>query len=848
MEYENLYRAYASVCRRHADRILFRNQGITFGEAWRRARNRASVLVRAGYGKGDIVAILSGNSPEWCLSYMAITAIGAIALPLDTNLTPEQYRGMLRQVNARGAFVSASFREIFAGIDVFDIEAEPAGDEPLPEAPLCRSDIASLLFTSGTTGNPKIVSLTHGNILHIALVCTRLEEYTEQEVTLAMLPLYHVYAFESTFMAPLVTGSAIVFQTSLKGPDIIRALAENPITIFPAAPQMWELFFDAMVGKIRTQSPAKYRLFMFLLRRAPALKALGLGFILKKVFGPVHNVFGHKIRFFISGGAPLKREYFDYYQRMGFDIMEGYGLTETTGPIAIPYYKEARAGAVGPPIPGNEVRIKQVNADGIGEIWLRGEAVMAGYYRNDEANRQAFDTEGFFNTQDLGYVDKRGHIHITGREKNVIVLDSGKNVYPEELELLFRSSPAIAEIAVFGRKVDGREAVFAVVVPAAKGTGTYPLIREEIARLNRGLPAYRRISRFALSADPLPRNSTRKVLIEEVIRLLEQGVYQTEEGGEAQRRNVLVPTTVREEEIAARLGEKLQAEPLLANETLADRGIDSLGMIELIAHLEDALGIVVDMEKVNPFQSVEEFVRTLAACEQGKGENHDERILRSEITTRMKTFWNPLAELILLLVRIGSRLFWGLTVVHAERLLPGNRIIVANHQSNLDVLWLLGALPYRLRKRLFITGKKELSFLRYPFLGSPVVFVDRTGNVLPSLKAAADILRSGAALIIFPEGTRTRDGSLGKFKSGAAYLAHHLGREIIPVTIRGTFQILPRGRIIPHLVGKGKGSLIVGEPVDPRRFASIEALNDHVRGVIERSLGQPEVVSSSRPN
>ncbi len=143
----------------------------------------------------------------------------------------------------------------------------------------------------------------------MALVCTRLEEYTADEVTLAMLPLYHVYAFESTFMAPLLTGSSVVFQTSLKGPDIIRALAENPITIFPAAPQMWELFFDAMVGKIRAQSMAKYRLFMFFLKAAPVLRALGLGVLPKKVFSPVHDICGRKMRFFISGGAPLKKEY-----------------------------------------------------------------------------------------------------------------------------------------------------------------------------------------------------------------------------------------------------------------------------------------------------------------------------------------------------------------------------------------------------------------------------------------------------------------------------------------------------------------------------------------------------------
>jgi long-chain acyl-CoA synthetase len=837
MEYANLGAAYRSVCRRHADRILFCNPRITFGDCWRRTEALALFLRSEGYGRGDIIALLAGNSPEWCMAYMAVTAIGAVALPLDTNLPPEQYRAMLRTVEARAAFVSAPFSGIFTDVPVYAVEDEPpaAGGRELPELPLAEGDIASLLFTSGTTGNPKIVSLTHGNILHIALTCTQLEEYTEAEVTLAMLPLYHVYAFESTFMAPLVTGSSIVFQTSLKGPDIIRALAENPITIFPAAPQMWELFFDAMVGKIRAQSRLKYGIFRFFLKAAPLLRSLGLGFVPDRVFGPVHDLFGRHIRFFISGGAPLKKEYFEAYRSMGFHIMEGYGLTETTGPIAIPYYRDAVAGAVGPPIPGNEVRIKAVNADGIGEIWLKGPAVMAGYHRNDEANREAFDADGFFNTLDLGYVDARGHIRITGRKKNVVVLDSGKNVYPEELELHFRTSPLIAEISVFGRKIEGRETVCAVVVPAAGLQDGYRALREEIAELNRGLPPYKALVRFALSADPLPRNSTRKVLVEEVIRRLEGGLYQEEEGGAATPRNRLAPAGDREEEIAALLGERLQAAELLAGETLSDRGIDSLGLIELVVHLEERLGISVDMEKVSPFQRLEDFVRTLAASEGRAGANLDETILRGAVTTPLSTFLNPLAELILLAVRILSKRCWNLRVVHPERLVPDNAIIAANHQSNLDPVWLLSCLPWRQRRRLFLIGKKELSFLRWPLLGSPLLFVDRAGNVVPALKAASDVLRSGASLIIFPEGTRSRNGSRGRFKPGAAYLAWHLGRKLIPVTIEGSFAILPPGKAIPRFCGGLQGSLHVGEPLDPGRFASVEALNDGLREAIEKT-------------
>jgi long-chain acyl-CoA synthetase len=457
---------------------------------------------------------------------------------------------------------------------------------------------------------------------------------------------------------------------------------------------------------------------------------------------------------------------------------------------------------------------------------------MAGYYENDEANRQAFDAEGFFNTRDLGYVDKRGHIRITGRKKNVIVLDSGKNVYPEELELHFRTSPLIAEIAVFGRKVAGRETVSAVIVPAGGLADGYRAVRDEIAALNRALPPYKALVRFALSADPLPRNSTRKVLVDEVIRLLEKGVFQEEEGGAATPQNRLAAASAREEEIIALLRRKFRAAELYAGQPLTDFGIDSLGMIELIVEMEEALGITVDMQKVSPFQSLAEFVRTLAAAENRDGANLDEQILRQAVTTKPAVFINPLAELILLAVRIVSTLFWKLRVIHPERLVPDNAIIVANHQSNLDPAWLLAALPWRLRKRLFIIGKKELSFLKIPLAGFPLLFVDRRGNTIPALKAAADILRSGGSLVIFPEGTRTRDGAIGKFKSGAAYLAKNLGKRIIPVVIDGSFGILPRGSAFPRLFGGHRGTLRVEEPVDPGRFESVEALNEHLRRVI----------------
>jgi 1-acyl-sn-glycerol-3-phosphate acyltransferase len=280
------------------------------------------------------------------------------------------------------------------------------------------------------------------------------------------------------------------------------------------------------------------------------------------------------------------------------------------------------------------------------------------------------------------------------------------------------------------------------------------------------------------------------------------------------------------------LSDKLRVEVLYANETLANHQIDSLGLVELIVHLEENINISVDMDKINPLQTLEEFVRYLASCEERSGANLDELILHGPITTKVTTFPNPISELILLLVRAVSSLCWQLRVIHKERMLPNNAIIIANHQSVLDPPLLLNLIPYALRKNVFFIGKKELSLLRFPFAGAPVLFVDRTGNIVPSLKAAADILRSGHSLIIFPEGTRTRNGALGKFKSGAAYLAMHLNKKIIPVTIRGAFEIMPSGKFLPGFISEQKLELIVENEINPQNFTSVEALTDHLRDVI----------------
>nr|HPJ40314.1 AMP-binding protein [Spirochaetota bacterium] len=562
---------------------------------------------------------------------------------------------------------------------------------------------------------------------------------------------------------------------------------------------------------------------------------LGLGLVLKKVFAPVHDVFGHSHRFFISGGAPMKREYFNWYKNMGFNIMEGYGLSETTGPIAIPYYKKSKAGSVGPPIAGNEVTVKNINSDGIGEICLRGPAVSPGYFKNDEANRKSFDEEGFFNTGDLGRVDRKGNIYITGRLKNVIVLDSGKNVYPEELEFFYRNSEKINEIAVFERSLQGRTSLFAVVVPGRKSSASYNEIKAEIELMNKELPDYKRVRNFSVSFDELPKNSTKKILYSEVIKFLEAGNYQTCEEDNVVLKDLLRGTGPREERIVALLKKKLGAEILFTNSTLSDFNVDSLGFIDIIVYLEQNLNTAIDSKVFRTKETLGEILIYLASLEEAAGSSLDDKILNGEIEFRANTFFNPFHHIVLAFLRVASKALWNVEVRNREMLQLDNTILVSNHQSYLDMVWIASSIPWKYRKDIYVTGKRRLSFLRFIFPILPIIYVDET-NGIEVLKAGADILRQGKTLVVFPEGTRTENGQLNEFMSGAAYLAKHLGKKILPVSVSGSYEIWPRRNRLPEFFTSKKGYLTIGETIDPAQYDSVEALNDAMYNAVEAGI------------
>ena len=332
---------------------------------------------------------------------------------------------------------------------IFNFEKENEGFAPCLAQP---DDVMSLIFTSGTTGDPKGVMLTCKNFVCNAESLMKTGYLKENEVILGLLPLHHCYAFTTSFMIPLVGGYTATFQPILKGPEIVKAMQETGVSFAPAVPKLVSMFYQAIFDNVKKQSSFKrfmFAIFYSISRFFRVWFGIKIG---KLFFVQIHKRFGPKFKFFVSGGAKLDPEAGEKLWNLGITVMEGYGLTETAPIICTTSPYHFAPGSVGPSVPDVEVKIDNPAKDGVGEIIMRGPNLMKGYYKREDYTAEVVK-DGWLHTGDLGFIDKKGYVHITGRAKDVIVLGSGKNVYPEDVEKHYEKSPIVAEVCVFGQKM-----------------------------------------------------------------------------------------------------------------------------------------------------------------------------------------------------------------------------------------------------------------------------------------------------------------------------------------------------------------------------------------------------------
>lgn len=520
----NMFQFLESAVKKWPDELYLTRENVTFSEFMILVKRRAATLHDNGIKAGDTVGILSHNIPAFPITLFAIWYLGGRVLLLDTNLTPFEYDNMAEITGCKFICAEKSFFYKTDKFTFFDITG-PDGDvnPKLKVAKINDKDVATLSFTSGSTGTPKVVPLTHYNLVECANSLLDMQEWFEiGDVMYGFLPMYHIFGFAVEILATLQYGASVLLQPNVNPKEFLADFKKYRPHVIPAVPRLFEVFRNKIIDNIKSQH--KWWLFSFLMKNAGWLRKIGLGFVVDAARRPVLDVFGGRVKLLVAGGAATKPEIENFFVSLGLGFIQGFGMTETVGPICISKpCKDRVPFAFGGPTRNNEVEIRDKNEDGVGILWVRGRQVFGGYMNNDEANKSSFDERGFFNTGDMVSMDKNGELHFAGRKKQVIVLDSGKNVYPDELEGMFINIPGVKNVAVFEHKVKDKTVAYGVF--SVDENMTLEKLGAAIAAANKKVASYKWVTHYAMTTEDLPMTSTQKVKHHIVRKNLIDGKY-----------------------------------------------------------------------------------------------------------------------------------------------------------------------------------------------------------------------------------------------------------------------------------------------------------------------------------
>ena len=516
---------------------------ISYVELGRRTVDVSSNLIKLGIVKDDKIAIYSENRPEWSVAFFGIVCAAAIVVPVDVKLSEAEVQFILNNSQTKCIFVSEKHLDVIDKIknslpklkyiiaiddnqrqDIIKLKDLKLISEESKNRPIHEEDTALIIYTSGTTGSAKGVELTFRNLMFQVRSLSEIIDYKVGEQFLSILPLNHTLELTGGLIAPLYAGACITYCDSVKPTRILSLMQKEHVKMMICVPLVLKMLHDGIMDKAAKLPAYKQIIFNALLNLSKNLIRLNIR-IGRLLFWNIHQQFGGALHGFVSGGAPLNIEVEVDFNALGFRILQGYGLTETSPVIAVNTYKHNRFGSVGKPLPGAEVKIlKENDTFKDGEILTRGNHVMKGYFQSPEKTAEVI-RDGWFHTGDLGYFDKDGFLYISGRIRNLIVLGAGKKVFPEEVEEVMSRSHLIKEICVLGRIAtkgirQGCEEVYAVIVPnldafeQSERTDAQKIkdkIVKDLSGLSENLADYKRIVDFEIWKDELPKTAARKI-------------------------------------------------------------------------------------------------------------------------------------------------------------------------------------------------------------------------------------------------------------------------------------------------------------------------------------------------
>ena len=781
--------------------------------------------------------IFSENRIGWVYAFFSVWQNRSIAVPVDATATVSDLEYIVRDCTPECMWVSEACekvaREVVSRLDfdvrilvINEVEKEDISGFDIVPSTLDEKSyeddaIALIIYTSGTTGSPKGVMLTYRNLwANKAGVCDEVNVFNGKRRTLMLLPVHHVLPLMGTVIIPILQGDGIIICETLQGPDIMEALCRGKVGIFVGVPRLWQMLYSGIMKKINASFVARTLFTVCKKAKSPKLSRI--------VFSSVHKKMGGHLDYCVCGGAALDKEIGEGLTALGINLLEGYGMTEMAPIIAFTRPGDYICGCAGLPLPSVECKI--VN----GELCCKGNNLMKGYYNRPEETAQVIDSDGFLHTGDLAFLDEKGRVYLTGRTKEIIVLSNGKNVQPNEIEYkLEKYENRVKEAAV----VQNGDMLMGIIVPNEAWARNLSdeeveitLKKEVIEPYNLTVTNYKKLMSIFVYRGDLPRTKLDKLQrfkLKDILKSKGESVKSKVESAEemSNEMRIIKDYIESEKKVEVHADDHLET----------DLAFDSLDKVGLQGFIEQTFGVDIQPEMMTTLRSVAEKVESGKTHVDVNKMDWHEMLLANNSSLELPStsvFYPLHAKLFKSFLKLNNRL-----KIVGEKNVPkmGPFIIAPNHQSFLDGPIVASGLSYKTLKNSYFFATEE--HVKRPVVKSlakrnNIILMEKR-NLKNSILKLSEVLKLGKNVVIFPEGSRSYDGEMVPFKKTFAILSKELNVPVVPVCIRGAYDVLPRGS---KWIKPKKIEVEYLPPVMPENGDTYDSISDKVRDSIQKGL------------